>query len=222
MIQYIFLGILIADYIIHIGSEVIENKPLRFATKPFLMPLVILYYIFSVGVAMVNWFLVIALIFGTLGDISLMIGREGKWFMMGLGSFLIGHIFYIITYLLLSGTSLLQFPVWGWLFLIPLIAITLLLYMRIKDKMGDLQVPTIVYIVVIFMMSFFAMLLLSIFEIFDFTLVYLGAILFIISDGIIAIAKFDVDIPKERVYIMITYVLAQLLITQGIILYQIP
>jgi len=190
---------------------------MRYATKPLLIPLIILYYIFTVSLFTINWFLIIALIFGLLGDISLMIGREGKWFMMGLGSFLIGHIFYIIVYIMIMESSIVLFPALGWLLLIPLVIITLFIYFRIKGKMGDLQIPTIVYMVVIFMMSFFAMLLLPKFSIIGFTFVYIGAILFIVSDGLIAIDKFDVDIPKERVFIMITYVLAQLFITQGVI-----
>lgn len=221
MIQFIFLGLLFVDYLIHLYSEFIDNKTLRYVTKPLLMPLVLLYYIFSLSFTAINWFLIIALVFGLLGDISLMIGREGKWFMMGLGSFLIGHIFYIITYLTLLGTDILQFPPLGWLLLIPLVVITLFFFFRIKGKMGDLKIPTISYIIVIFLMSFFAMLLLAVFPELAFSLTYIGAILFIISDGIIAVDKFDVNIPKRGVYIMLTYVLAQFFITQGIILYQI-
>jgi len=184
------------------------------------MPLIILYYIFNVNLLAINWFLVIALIFGMLGDISLMIGREGKWFMIGLGSFLVGHIFYIITYLLLSASSLLQFPPIGWFLLLPLVGLTLFFFLRIKGKMGELQIPTMIYLVVIFLVSFFAMLLLSVFSPLAFIFVYLGPILFIISDGLIAVDKFDTKISNEGVYVMITYVLAQLFITQGIIFYQ--
>jgi len=220
MIQYIFLGILLFDYIIHVYSEAIDNKTLKFITKPLLMPLIILYYIFNVNLLAINWFLVIALIFGMLGDISLMIGREGKWFMIGLGSFLVGHIFYIITYLLLSASSLLQFPPIGWFLLLPLVGLTLFFFLRIKGKMGELQIPTMIYLVVIFLVSFFAMLLLSVFSPLAFIFVYLGPILFIISDGLIAVDKFDTKISNEGVYVMITYVLAQLFITQGIIFYQ--
>jgi len=220
MIQYIFLGILLFDYILHVYSEAIENKTLRYITKPLLMPLIIFYYIFSVNLNTLNWFLIIALIFGMLGDISLMIGREGKWFMIGLGSFLVGHIFYIITYLLLSASSLLQFPPIGWFLLLPLVGLTLFFFLRIKGNMGELQIPTMIYLVVIFLMSFFAMLLLSVFSPLAFIFVYIGPILFIISDGLIAVDKFDTKISKEGVYVMITYVLAQLFITQGIIFYQ--
>lgn len=226
MIQYIFLALFFIVFAIHLVSEWIENKTLRYITKPILVPMILLYYITSViidlGLLQILWPLIVALIFGWLGDIFLMLGREGNYFMLGLGSFLIGHIFYIILYLgviLLYG-NLLQFPAWGWFLLIPIIIIPGFFYYRIRGKMGELAAPTVVYLVVIFLMSFFALLLLSNLNLLAFLLVYIGACLFMISDGMIAIDKFDVRIPKSRVYVMLTYGFAQFFITIGIFLFQ--
>ncbi len=227
MIQYIFLILFFVDFAIHIVSEIIENKNLRYMTKPLLVPLILLYYIVGVflelGAIHIFWPLVFALIFGWLGDIFLMLGRGGRFFMLGLGSFLIGHLFYIFLYIGMKFLfwNRLIFPIWGWILVLPLIAIVGFFYYRIRGKMGDLTVPTLTYLVVIFIMSFFGLLLLSITDIFGTLLVYIGAFLFMISDGMIAVDKFDMEIPKSRVFVMLTYGLAQFCIAQGIFLLQI-
>lgn len=46
--------------------------------------------------------------------------------------------------------------------------------------------------------------------------VFIGAILFLISDGILAIAKFYKNFPESGILIMGTYATAQLLIVMGI------
>jgi uncharacterized membrane protein YhhN len=48
----------------------------------------------------------------------------------------------------------------------------------------------------------------------------LGAILFILSDSVIALNKFksdDLNIPMPRLIIMVTYILGQFLIVEGVI-----
>jgi uncharacterized membrane protein YhhN len=167
-------------------------------------------------VAQYNWLLILALIFGYLGDIALMIGREGKWFMMGLGSFLIGHIFYIIAFLL-SITDITQFPIWGFLLFIPSIGVALIFIYMIKGKMGDLQKPTLIYIIVITVMSLTATLRFAELQGPSFLMVWIGSLLFMIADGIIALDKFHKEIPHSRVYVMIPYGLAQFLIVQGLL-----
>jgi uncharacterized membrane protein YhhN len=217
MIEYIFLIAYFVFLTFHVLAEYYENKKGRFATKPFLMSLLIFYYAFSIPLAQYDWLLILALIFGWLGDISLMIGREGKWFMLGLGSFLIGHIFYILSFLL-SISDITQFPLWGFIYFIPTILTALIFLSMIKGKMGDLQKPTVIYILIITIMSISTTLRLADVQGTSFYLVWIGSILFMIADGIIALDKFHKEIPQSRVYVMIPYGLGQFLIVQGILL----
>lgn len=217
MIEYIFLIAYFVFLTFHVLAEYYENKKGRFATKPFLMSLLIFYYAFSIPLAQYDWLLILALIFGWLGDISLMIGREGKWFMLGLGSFLIGHIFYILSFLL-SISDITQFPLWGFIYFIPTILTALIFLSMIKGKMGDLQKPTVIYILIITIMSISTTLRLADVQGTSFYLVWIGSILFMIADGIIALDKFHKEIPHSRVYVMIPYGLGQFLIVQGILL----
>jgi uncharacterized membrane protein YhhN len=48
--------------------------------------------------------------------------------------------------------------------------------------------------------------------------VLIGAILFIISDSLIAINKFAFSIPLSDLWVMSTYIAAQYLIVQGVLL----
>ena len=47
--------------------------------------------------------------------------------------------------------------------------------------------------------------------------VLLGALIFVSSDSILAINKFHSELPKSGFLIMITYIVAQFLITKGIL-----
>jgi len=222
MVAIIFLVLFFIFLAIHLIGEWLENAKIRYITKPPLVPLLILFYIFSIIPGFLNWIFILGLFFGFLGDVFLMLGREEKWFMYGLSSFLVGHIFYIITFGL-SIVNILAFPWWGFFLVIPEILAVAFVLIKIKGKMGDLRIPTLIYVAVISLMSFFAALRLTTYQIisFSFLLPWIGSILFIISDGIIALDKFDKHIPHDRFLVMITYGLAQYLITQGIIISQI-
>ena len=90
--------------IIEIFGEFKENAKIIYISKPTLMPLLILFYIFVVietsSIDRVNWLIVVALIGGMGGDIFLMLKDEDKWFLPGMGSFLINQIFYTIYFFL--------------------------------------------------------------------------------------------------------------------------
>lgn len=140
-----------------------------------------------------------------------------KLFVYGLGSFLIGHVFYIIGFI--AGiTNGMAFPIYGIFFILPSLFIVSFVLQRTTEKMGDLKVPTLVYVGVIFIMGLFSIARLAEVQGIGFYLTWLGAQLFMASDGMIAIKKFDSGFKLDEVLIKLTYVLAQFFIAQGIIL----
>jgi len=149
-----------------------------------------------------------------------MLENEEKWFIYGMVGFLIGHIFYIIAFLLSIGENIINFPLWGLILILPVIIILLLTYPKYKNHMGDLKIPVYVYMATILFMHFSSILRLATFEILSpcFILVYIGSLLFIISDSLIAIDTFKTDKEISHLYIMITYILGQFLIVQGILM----
>ncbi len=64
----------------------------RYLTKPFLMPLLLLFYV--IGNVNINWLISSAIIGGFVGDIFLMLPdpeKTRKWLRVGLVSFLFGY-----------------------------------------------------------------------------------------------------------------------------------
>jgi len=215
-IQFIFIIIFFILLGVLLFAEEKENAKIRYVCMTLLMPLLLLYYIFGVPPNSINGLIIVAVIFGYLGDLFLMFHKE-KLFIFGLGSFLFGHIFYIIAFLL-SLKNIAAFPLWGLLFVLPSIAVIIKVFRKTQGKLGDIQIPIYFYMGVIFVMGFCAILRLAELNVLSFFLVWLGANLFILSDGMIALNKFDEEFPHAELYIKITYVLAQFFIVQGIVL----
>ncbi len=220
MIQLIFLVLFFIDGVANLVSVVRESKRLEHITKPLLMPLLALYYIFGSINKNFDWLIVVALLCGCAGDVFLMLENEDKWFMFGMVSFLLGHIFYIISFLLSISNA--DFPLWGIVLFAPVIVILLFIYPKYKNNLGDMKIPVQIYMGAILLMHIFAVLRLTEFNFFSlcFIFVWIGSILFVLSDSLIAVNTFneEIKISYIRVYIMLTYILGQFLIVQGVLL----
>ena len=220
MIEYIFLVIFFIIVIVEVFIEYKDNKKLEYCTKPLLMPLLILFYIFGViegaSIARVDWLIVVALIGGCAGDIFLMLKNQEKWFLFGMGAFLVNQIFYIISFFL-SITNITNFDTWGLFLLGPVILMLIFMIPRFINKTEDMKIPVLVYLGAILLMHIVAILRLAEFQGLPFILVYVGSISFIFSDATIAVNKWDTKVPHGRLIIMTTYVMAQFFITLGVL-----
>ena len=87
----------------------------------------------------------------------------------------------------------------------------------IYPGLGDMLIPVLIYALALLGMGVWAHKRRGATSNDSFKLVALGAILFAISDGLIAINKFAYPIPAERILIMSIYISAQYLIVQGLI-----
>ena len=171
-------------------------------TKPLLMP-ILMFMAFQMGLKARNLYL--ALFFSLLGDIFLMFGGE-IYFMMGLGSFLIAHLFYIWLF-----KRDFQF---NWLRALPFLIITSSYFLFIKSGIEqNLLLPVAIYCLVITFMGIFAASRKT--NQYSYFIVLLGSILFIISDSLIAFNKFYTPLPLSSLWVMSTYGLAQFLIVLG-------
>jgi uncharacterized membrane protein YhhN len=178
-----------------------QNNLVKF-TKPLLMPLLI-FIAFQLNIKERN--LYIALFFSLLGDVFLMFGSE-LYFMLGLGSFLMAHLFYILLFKNQFNFSLLK--------ALPFAAATFGYFLFIKGGIGqNLLIPVSVYCIVITLMGIFAAGRKT--NILSYNLVLLGSILFIVSDSLIAFNKFYSPLPASSFWVMSTYGIAQFLIVLG-------
>jgi uncharacterized membrane protein YhhN len=127
----------------------------------------------------------LALCFG--GDLALMFQDRRKPFMLGLVLFLLGHIAYTVAFTLLGRPS-------GWVLLstLLLLAAGLGFYRLIAANLGSMRIPVILYFLVISLMVIQATSLLASPAISDFqaAMIIGGAILFYISDVMLAANRF--------------------------------
>lgn len=189
--------------------------------KIILMPALICYLFFNwSGKKQLLFFLIFfALLFSWFGDIILTFQGQGKWiFTAGLGAFLVTHILYIIAY---KTATVETSNKANRLFTISRILIFLFVGIALDNalwnKIGNLRFPIGIYTVVIITMAIFAVLRREKTSPSSFSFVYAGALMFIVSDGMIVISKFINPFPYNGVLIMLTYILAQFFITSGLV-----
>jgi len=89
------------------------------------------------------------------------------------------------------------------------------MFMYLRPNLGEMILPVMAYMAILIGMNIAALNRYKKVNDRSFWLVMLGALLFLISDSILAINKFDHLINNAGVYIMFTYLLAQYLIVQG-------
>ncbi|WP_242134943.1 lysoplasmalogenase [Aestuariivivens marinum] len=153
-----------------------------------------------------------ALTFSVLGDILLMfVYINQNFFIGGLISFMLAHLMYIKVF---YGKHKFHKKIFNFLGIL-LIYVFFLFYI-LKNNLGNMLLPVILYMAVILLMVTMAFLRQGQVNKLSFILVFLGAITFIISDSLLALNKFYKPLPLANISIMLTYALAQLLIVFGL------
>lgn len=187
-------------------------------TKPLLMPALIFYFIQSAPKTPLNKFVFAALFFSFLGDTLLMlVPRSETFFLAGLVSFLVAHLVYIIINMNAVSTEDRSIkPQWpDLIFVLYGFAI----FSVINENLGDMYIPALIYTVIVCMMAVTARKRWGKTDNQSFWLVMVGATLFLVSDSILAYSKFNENFASADFLIMFTYILAQFLIVQGLIVF---
>ncbi len=216
--KYISIILFCVVTIMHLAYSLESDIKGRKDTKPLIVPSIILIYL-SWNINALNKYLLIGLIFGFLGDYFLMSSRK-KYSFLGAGAFAIGHIFYIKTFLDITGNQL-QFR-FSYIIVIALYAIYAffvykLIFTTMLEKEKKVKIiGAIVYIVIIAVMSLSAYTAVAA-GISGMKIAYLGTIMFIISDTCY-LYRANINRGKYINFIvMLTYISAQLLIVLGFI-----
>ncbi len=217
--------ILIAYFIIGIVEVVSIAGDFTFLhhfAKPLLMPILAGFYLLSIknsGTA-ISWFVLISLFFSWLGDVFLMYQSHHQlYFMLGLGAFLIAHILYIVCYIRMTNDvevakekrpRLARYDFF-------LILIWLTLISVLFPVLGEMKIPVTLYSMTITGMALTALHRYQKTTTQSFWMVMGGVLIFMLSDSMIAINKFLEPITYAGAWIMITYIIAQYLIINGLI-----
>lgn len=190
-----------------------DQSQLRWFTKPLLMPLLMLgFYTASVKRSgTLFYFILSALFLSWAGDVLL---QMKGMFIPGLISFLLAHVFYIIYF---SKTEkgkrgLLQLqPLIG----IPVMGYILIFLWLLYPFLNELKIPVTVYGITIGTMLLMAINTRR--KVIDnaATLFINGALLFVISDSLLAVNLFARNHFALSLCVMLTYTSAQYLIVKG-------
>lgn len=213
----LFLKIYVGFSIFYLLILLFNLENIAWYLKGLLLPILFLAVYFS------NEFpskkiLLGALFFSWVGDVILLFADIAEiYFILGLVAFLISHIIYIILF---NKQNKPDTPKNKRVFYIGLVAIIIYLASMLTvllPKLGDLQVPVIVYALTISTMLLYAFNGYLIWKKPANTFIFIGAIIFVLSDSILAMDKFYEPIYKNSFFIMLTYLMAQYLIVIGIL-----
>lgn len=146
------------------------------------------------------WF-VLALVLSLAGDVFLML--DEKWFVAGLGAFLLGHIAYIVGFWVSGEIGSDGLAVGVALVLIGLATVGRTIMRGIRATQPEMTVPVTAYMLVISVMVLSAIGTGNQWAI-------IGSLLFYASDSLIAVNKFLEPQPWGRLAIITTYHLGQI------------
>lgn len=210
-VKITFLVFVIVSVLDIIGI-IFKIPVLIYIFKPLILFSLIFLYVFSLPKRL-KWY-VMALELCFFGDILLMFKGE-LFFMAGLISFLLAHFLFIKIVINRIGTTSVLRIITS---IIPFLIVFSLLIFTLKDNLNEMLLPVIIYGLTI---STFGVV-----SLIDFQntrsrkslFMLIGAIVFMISDSILAINKFDFSTHLFEVLIMVTYIFAQYLIYRSMVL----
>lgn len=208
LLKYLFL----VPAALNLSGQLLGSNVMTDLSKPLLMPLLAL----SVWLLMKDHgvrgprvkTIVLALLFGAIGDVLLMVGGTG-WFLAGMLAFLIGHVFYFCSIPAPWKVKGISGKIFSLLLLACLIA-------GVVSLAGKFPVEGFMKTAVTLYACAFAFLIHAcIVAAVDrkcplYFLVALGFAVFAFSDTFVAIGAFtDLRVPQRGFIVMSTYILAQ-------------
>jgi uncharacterized membrane protein YhhN len=151
-----------------------------------------------------------ALSLSCLGDVLLHVGGR-RSFLLGLGAFLLAHVAYVALFARRWPRPLRPAP--GRLVLAAAVVLYAAAFTAwLAPGLESLSVPVLAYAAAIT-----AMAVAAIFAGFSTPLVVMGALLFVLSDSLIAAGRFRAAVPLAGLLIWPAYYLGQYLITMGVL-----
>ena len=211
----LFTIILVAELI---GIQ-LKNETIQFIFKPLLMIVVGGYFLLQTNriKSLLKGWIIAALFFSWSGDILLMFQvTKAIFFLLGLSAFLIAHVCYIIFF---HGVRVRENIRSNALLLLIVVIYYAVLITILSPHLGDMKLPVRIYGIVISFMFMLAMHMLFIKNKTAGRWMLMGALLFVISDSVLAINKFYQSFELAGIIIMLTYGLAQLFIIEGVMRY---
>ncbi|MDR2900278.1 MAG: lysoplasmalogenase [Treponema sp.] len=208
--KYVLLGLFLLVSVIHLAAAFFGKEKLRKVSKMFLMPFLLAYFIAARGSVYLP--VLFALIFAFLGDYFLLEPQKRIRFQLGLASFLIGHLCYIPAFI--SHTASFHIPVFIISYIIAA-AIGIFIFKKL-NPVKNMIIPVMAYMIIILNMSVFALQMMLSNLMSWSVMVFIGSVLFICSDTILAFVTFHTMPKRGNFLVMIFYITAQAFIVIGL------
>lgn len=196
-----------------------QNDTIQFIFKPLLVTSLLLYFIAATKRNKSSLLVLasLALLFSIAGDTLLMFANKNElFFLLGLSAFLLAHVFYIISFHKIKVKENIEGK-WQWAIVVAIYYFFIISILM--PHLGEMKIPVLVYGLVISFMLLVAALLYDLRDNKIARYILTGAILFVISDSVLAINKFHHPFQTAGWVIMLTYVAAQYLLVQGLVKY---
>jgi uncharacterized membrane protein YhhN len=200
------IPVLVATVALLIRAEILEKQRQVYIFKPISTVVVITVALLSLLGPAQNLTYTVGVTIGLLlslgGDVALMFQENRKAFVIGLGLFLLAHIAYTSVFTLLG-----VFSAWDLLSAGILLGLGVGFFLLIRPNLGPLQGPVIAYIVVISVMVNRAgsTVVSPVFGVSQALMILIGAILFYISDVILAANRFWKSWTYNRISLVFYY-----------------
>lgn len=216
ILHLIFLVIVI----IELAGRFTDNINLEYPVKPLIMIWMAVYFLLFRKKKSFTIPVLVAFFFSWVGDNFLMFsGKNELFFYAGVGGFFFAQLAYIYIYTRYSEQKrkgyLQKHP---WIILLFLLYIGVIYFILLPGLEGIMKPVILVYALSLMAMSMMALNRRKRVNPSSFRYVFVGSLLFMASDSMIAINKFTTEIPMAGFWIMISYILAQYLIMRGLVL----
>lgn len=194
-----------------IRAESVGAKRNVYLFKPLTMICIILIALLaeSRASAFYKYMIVAGLVCSLVGDIFLMLPSDR--FVSGLLSFLVAHLFYIAAFASGGGARDSAIP-----YAIPFLVYGIIMLRLLFPHLGKMKLPVVVYMLVILVMAWQALGRWAAGEQAGGAQAFFGALLFTVSDSILAVNRFRGRVEHAQFYILGTYFMAQWLIALSI------
>ncbi len=207
-----FPGLMFALVAVFTAREIFtfhEKINLKYLCTPMITAIISGFVILSMyegGITSYQVLILSALVCSIVADTMLMV-VEVNLMEQGIVYFMLGHVMYIAAFSL-------DYEFHGWNMAVGLILLALLamFYRGIRGTVGKLRIPILIYAVVLCTMLFFALSRFNHELSRHNILIIIGALLFVISDFLLAYLTFIKPHKQESVIVWAVYAPAQLLL----------
>ncbi len=191
------LLLVILSGMLHITGLYVKSASLKMIFKPLTTVLIIVSAFRQNGPESYQFLLVTGLVFSLAGDIFLMLPRER--FIAGLVSFLVAHLFFIAAFVIPDG------PFLNWIYLTPIFVYFVLFLNILWKHTAKMSVPVGIYSFVLLLFLWQAAGRYGFFHSDTALFGLWGALLFVLSDSLLAYNKFVKPLKWAPGVLMILY-----------------